>query len=95
MVIGMCKQASHFIMYVHMCILQLFVCLCFRYIASFNRQNLGYKLAINHMADYSDVEFRVMRGVIKTSDSPRREVTITLRKDLPSSWNWWLRGKYM
>jgi hypothetical protein len=63
-----------------------------RYITSVNRRNLSYKLAVNHMADYSDKEFRMLRGVIKTKDSPRHNVYVPSNKDVPSSWNWRLRG---
>jgi hypothetical protein len=59
-----------------------------------NRQNLTYKLAVNHMADYSEVDFRALRGVLKTkSDSLRQDVLQKSRKSLPLQWDWRLQGK--
>ena len=60
-----------------------------------NRQNLTYKLAVNHMADYSEVDFRVLRGVKKTRDSPRQDILLISSINLPQSWNWRLQGKSM
>lgn len=67
----------------------------FRFINSLNRQDLSYKLAVNHMADYSVEDMKVMRGVRKTFDSPRHDITLSLKKDVPVSWDWWSRGKYI
>ncbi|CAI8034430.1 Counting factor associated protein D [Geodia barretti] len=64
----------------------------FRYINAMNRQNLTYKLAVNHMADYSEVDFRTLRGVIKTSDSLRQDVVQKSKKSLPLQWDWRLQG---
>lgn len=63
-----------------------------RYIASVNRQNLTFKVAVNHLADYSDKELRALRGVFKSSSSPRGQTYVPTLKDVPSSWDWWLQG---
>ena len=57
-----------------------------------NRQHLTYKLAVNHMADYSEVDFRTLRGVIKTSDSLRQDVVQKSKKSLPLQLDWRLQG---
>lgn len=65
-----------------------------RYIHSHNRQNLSYKLKINHMTDYSDGEIKKMRGYRHTKNSPRGEtfVSKTRFEDVPNYFNWRLRG---
>lgn len=40
---------------------------CFRYIHSKNRQGLSFTLAVNHLADKSNEELRLMRGSRKSS----------------------------
>lgn len=61
---------------------------------SVNRQNRNYKLAVNHMADYSEKELRRMRGVFKTPDSPRGKLYPAHIDALPDSFNWWRTGLY-
>ena len=77
----------------HMHIIYIYFYIC-RYIASVNRKSLSYKLAVNHMADYSEKELHMMRGVYKNSNSPRGNLYIPFssREDVPSSCNWWLKG---
>lgn len=60
-----------------------------------NRQNLPYKLKVNHMTDYSDSEIKRMRGYRHTTDSPRGELFVSAIKhsDIPTYYNWRLRGK--
>lgn len=67
----------------------------YRYIDSMNRQNLPYKLKVNHMADLSDVEIKMMRGYRTSSDSPRGEMhwSKTNVADVPEFFNWRLRGR--
>ena len=64
----------------------------YRYISSVNRQNLTFKVAVNHMADYSDKELHALRGVFKSASSPRGRIYVPTLKDVPSLWNWWLEG---
>jgi len=40
--------------------------LAFRYIDSVNRKGLSYTLAVNHLADKSDEELKVLRGKQKS-----------------------------
>ncbi len=66
-----------------------------RLINSMNRRNLGYKLAVNHMADYSPEEMKMMRGYRTDKTSPQGDMYVpTMKlKDVPVSMNWWLRGE--
>ena len=65
-----------------------------RYINSMNRRDLTYKLAVNHMADYSDDEMKMMRGYRHDKTSPRGLVYMPQHRieDLPADVDWWLRG---
>ena len=83
--------------YISPCVIVLLSCsiiITCRYINAMNRRNLTYKLAVNHMADYSVIDFRTLRGVIKNGDSPRNNIPQTSIKSLPPSWNWWLEGMF-
>jgi len=66
----------------------------YRYIHSINRKNLSYRLAVNHLTDLSTNELKAMRGYRATKDSPRRETYTTSLSmdDVPTYFNWWLRG---
>ena len=66
-----------------------------RYIHSVNRQNLSYKLKVNHMTDFSDSEFKMMRGYRRTQGSPRGELYTPSKsvRDVPEYFNWRLRGQ--
>jgi C1A family cysteine protease len=67
----------------------------FRFIHSKNRQGLTYKLAVNHLADRSDDEIRVLRGKQYTrgynggSPFPYKSTDYT---KLPGSLDWRLYG---
>ena len=76
--------------FVYICVLLFF----FRYIDSINRQNLSYKLKVNHMADLSQAERKMMRGYQTSSDSPLGELYLSKTNvaDVPESFNWRLRG---
>ncbi len=60
-----------------------------------NRRNLGYKLAVNHLADLSRDEMKRMRGYRPDKSSPPGHVYVptTPLKDVPVYMNWWLRGE--
>lgn len=45
------------------------------------------------MTDLSDVERKRMRGYRHTKNSPKGEIYISKTSDVPSSMNWWLKGK--
>lgn len=68
-----------------------------RYIHTMNRQNLPYKLKVNHMTDYSDAEIKRMRGYRHTPDAPRGELFVSNTKleDIPDYYNWRIRGTYV
>ena len=73
-----------------------FTCLNYcRYIESMNRQNLSYKLKVNHLTDRSDVEIKRMRGYRTSKDSPRGEMYYSKTKleDVPESYNWRIQGE--
>ncbi|CAF0723202.1 unnamed protein product [Brachionus calyciflorus] len=69
-----------------------------RYINSMNRRNLSYRLAINHLADKSDEELRVLRGKLKTSSQKKPnnglpfDMSKYMNKALPDNWDWRLYG---
>ena len=65
-----------------------------RYIHSMNRRDLSYKLKVNHMTDYSDEEISRMRGYRHTPDSPRGKPYQPSLKDVPTFYNWRLRGTW-
>lgn len=59
-----------------------------RYIDSINRKGLSYTLAINHLADKTDEELRVIRGKAKrVTNKPNQgqafDINQFKRKDLP------------
>lgn len=51
---------SSFLSYIARLRYLLFVCI--RYIRSHNRANLSYKLAVNHLADRTQVELKALNG---------------------------------
>lgn len=69
-----------------------------RYINSVNRQGLSYSLAVNHMADKTDEEMRVIRGKLKTKPNAKPnngkafDMSKYKRKDLPDSFDWRIYG---
>ncbi|XP_005105873.1 digestive cysteine proteinase 1 [Aplysia californica] len=66
-----------------------------RYISSKNRAGLSYTLAVNHMADRTESEMKVMRG-FRYSHGPRGGKTFSMlqipRNDVPDQWDWRLQG---
>ena len=60
-----------------------------------NRQYLTYSLAINHLADLSDSEQKMMRGRRHTGPNNGQafEMTEAMIADLPPSMDWRLYGK--
>lgn len=58
-----------------------------RYIESVNRKGLSYTLAVNHLADRSDEELKILRGKLKSSNKPNNGLPFDMskykRKDLP------------
>lgn len=61
-----------------------------RYIESINRKSLGYTLAVNHLADKTDDELRVIRGkakkvASKSNNGQPFDMSKYKRKDLPDS----------
>ena len=66
-----------------------------RYIESFNRQGLSYKLAVNHFADRSEEELKLLRGkrsVIQNKKGFYVEKPKAVKKNLPISWDWRKQG---
>jgi len=68
----------------------------FRLIHSTNRRGLSYRLAINHLADRSDDELKVLRGRLRSTGSngalPSPKYEKKDVKDLPSYFDWRLYG---
>ena len=69
-----------------------------RFILSMNRRNPSFKLAINHLADKSEDELKVLRGriVSKTKDNGglpfRPKLSAEQQGELPAYWDWRLQG---
>ena len=68
-----------------------------RYIESFNRRGLSFSLAVNHMADKSEEEIRMLRGKLKSSANTKNnglpfDQSKYKRKDLPDNFDWRLYG---
>ena len=57
-----------------------------------NRRDLTYKLAINHLADHSNAELRMMRGYRTDKTLPRGEIYQPTVTDVPDSMDWWIKG---
>ena len=58
-----------------------------------NRRNLSFKLAVNHLADLTDAEMKMMRGYQYNPDTLRDNLyTYTSAKQIPDDVNWWLAG---
>jgi len=68
----------------------------FRYIHSTNRQGLTYRLAVNHLADRTEDELRVLRGRKYSKGynggKPFRSYEEKDVQDLPQSFDWRLYG---
>lgn len=75
--------------------LVLFIPGLLRFISSMNRRGLSYKLAVNHMADYSDTEFKMLRGYVRKTPRNQDKIYVSWVTDLPDSMNWWLRGEWV
>lgn len=64
----------------------------YRYIESINRKGLTYRLALNHLADKTDDELRVIRGKSKKvknavpNNGQPFDMNKYTRKDLPDRW---------
>nr|QOV03073.1 cathepsin L2 [Dysdercus peruvianus] len=67
-----------------------------RFIYSHNRKNIGYQLAVNHLADKSDSELRVLRGRKYSPGyngaSPFPYLTHVFANSLPEQFDWRLYG---
>jgi C1A family cysteine protease len=68
-----------------------------RYIDSINRKGLSYTVAVNHMADKSDEELKILRGKLKSSQNQTNNglpfnMNQYKRKDLPDSFDWRIYG---
>ncbi|CAI6376268.1 unnamed protein product [Macrosiphum euphorbiae] len=68
-----------------------------RYIRSKNRANVGYTLAVNHLADYSSTELKSMLGYRKLSDDEYNggkpfPYNKTDFQNLPSKFDWRIAG---
>lgn len=68
-----------------------------RYIDSENRKGLSYTLAVNHLADKSDEELKVLRGKLKSSSkTPNNGLPFDMskykNKALPDSFDWRIHG---
>ncbi|KAF6215755.1 hypothetical protein GE061_000088 [Apolygus lucorum] len=70
-----------------------------RFVHSHNRGNVGYKLKLNHYADWTDDEMKVLRGRKHTPGGnnasvfpyPQHQVS-SLVKKIPNDFNWRLYG---
>lgn len=68
-----------------------------RFIHSKNRANLGYTLSVNHLADKSDEEIKVLRGYHSSGKSNGGGVfpyvmNASVLADLPDDYDWRLYG---
>lgn len=68
----------------------------YRLIASKNRANLGFQLAVNHLADQSPEELRVLRGKLRSKGynggQPFPYDPNTLSDTLPEQFDWRIYG---
>jgi hypothetical protein len=66
-----------------------------RYIESMNRKGLSFKLAVNHLADKSDEELRILRGKQKPTSKQNNGLPFDkseFPKETPADWDWRLYG---
>ncbi len=67
-----------------------------RYISSINRQGLSYRVAVNHLADKTDEELKVLRGKLKSSKTPNNGLPFDISKydttNLPDTFDWRIAG---
>ena len=66
-----------------------------RYIGSVNRQALTYTLAVNHLADRSDEELRVLTGKLTSTTGAKANKGLPYERrlsDLPADFDWRLFG---
>ena len=66
----------------------------FRFIHAKNRQNLGYRLAVNHLADRHQDELKILRGRLKTkgyNGGKAFKPSVSIN-DVPKSVDWRLKG---
>lgn len=63
-----------------------------------NRAGLTYKLAVNHLADRSDEEFKAMRGYRFSQGAAKGAQQFNINDfdltDIPDEMDWRLYGKY-
>ena len=57
-----------------------------------NRRGLSYKLAVNHITDYSDTELKMLKGYVRKSPRNLKKIHTSQLADVPDHMNWWLRG---
>lgn len=68
-----------------------------RFIVSMNRRNPSFKLAINHLADKSEDELKILRGRIPPKKDNggipfKHGVAAAHQEELPAYWDWRLHG---
>jgi len=66
-----------------------------RYIESVNRKGLSYSLAVNHLADKSDEEIKILRGKQKSAAARNNGLSFDIKKykkKIPSSFDWRIFG---
>ncbi|KAF7277901.1 hypothetical protein GWI33_009153 [Rhynchophorus ferrugineus] len=66
-----------------------------RFIHSHNRKNVGYSLAVNHLADKTEAERNALRGKIYSGEYNGGKpfpYTTDDQEDLPDQWDWRLYG---
>ena len=70
----------------------------FRFINSHNRKHVGFQVAVNHLADRSTKELKILRGRTHTKGYngglPFQPDLATL-KDVPDTMDWQLYGNTM
>lgn len=68
----------------------------YRYVMSENRRSFSFKVGINHLADRSDDELRVLRGRQKSNTAYNGAMSFDKsmfdRSKVPSNWDWRLLG---
>lgn len=66
-----------------------------RYISSKNRESIHFRLAVNHLADMSDNELKILNGKLYSGDEnnglPFDKTKYNLT-DIPKQWDWRLVG---
>lgn len=75
----------------------LIITFLYRFIHSSNRANKGYQLAVNHLADRTELEMKALRGKQKSTTtynggSPFPYDSKKMVEGLPSEFDWRLYG---